>query len=204
MSYIFDKPLDAEYGPGKFRRWEPKDFNALKNSSTGKLVKGEYTILNNTASATDPNYTSINFPILRYSDVLLMYAEAAIGGRYGSEAPSQKALDCMNAVRQRAGLADFTTTSHDAFFNELVDERLRELCFEALRKQDLIRWNLLEDKLAHLANSIKFNAAYNPNTAVQKAFLEATENFDKARNLILPYPQQEVEINASLEQKVNW
>ena len=204
MSYIFDKPLDAEYGPGKYRRWEPKDINTLKNAPSGKLVKGEYTILNNTGSATDPNYTSINFPILRYSDVLLMYAEAAIGGRYGTAEPSQKSMDCMNAVRQRSGLADFTTTSHDAFFNELVDERLRELCFEGLRKQDLIRWNLLENKLVHLANSIKFNAAYNPNTAVQLVFLEATTNFDKVRNLSLPYPQQEVEINAGLEQKANW
>ena len=81
---------------------------------------------------------------------------------------------------------------------------MRELCFEGLRKQDLIRWNLLGDKLAHVANSIKLNAAYIPNNASQTIFLAASVNFNKVRNLSLPYPQQEVEINASLEQKGNW
>ena len=202
MTYIMDKPLDTEYGPGKFRRWEPKDINALKSAS--KLVKGEYIILNNTASAIDPNFTSINFPVLRYSDVLLMYAEAAIGSRYGSTAPSQKAFDCLNLVRRRAGLADFTNTDHNAFFNELVDERLRELCFEGLRKQDLIRWNLLGEKLAAVENAIKLNATYNANTQAHNTYLGASRNFDKNKHLLLPYPQQEVEINASLEQKSNW
>lgn len=202
MSYIMDKPLDSEYGPGKFRRWEPKDMNALKTA--GKLVKGEYTILNNTASAIDPNFTSINFPILRYSDVLLMYAEAAIGGRYGTAAPDQKAIDCLNAVRKRAGIAEFTTTSHDAFFNELVDERMRELCFEGLRKQDLVRWNLLGDKLDAVAKAIKLNTAYVATSQIHTTFLGASNNFDKTKHMLLPYPQQEVEINASLEQKANW
>jgi hypothetical protein len=34
--------------------------------------------------------------------------------------------------------------------------------------------------------------------------LGASRNFDKNKHLLLPYPQQEVEINASLEQKSNW
>jgi hypothetical protein len=204
MYYIMNTPFDAAYSPGKYRRWEPKDITALKNAPSSRINGAEYTILNNTASATDPNLTSTNFPILRYADVLLMYAEAAIGGRTGTTEPSQKAVDCLNRVRKRAGLTDFTNTNHDAFFNELVDERMRELCFEGLRKQDLIRWNLLGDKLAHLANSIKLNAAYIPNNAGQKIFLAASVNFNKDKNLLLPYPQQEVEINASLEQKANW
>jgi hypothetical protein len=133
-----------------------------------------------------------------------MYAEAAIGSRNGTSAPSQKALDCLNLVRRRAGIPDFTNTDHNLFFTELVDERMRELCFEGIRKQDLVRWNLLDNKLAHVANSIKLNAAYLPNVNVQVAYLEASVNFNKAKNLLLPYPQQEVEMNNSLDQKSNW
>jgi len=205
MSYIFDFPLNAEYGVGKFRRWEPKDIKALKAAPSGRILNAEYTILNNKgASATDPNFTSINFTFLRYSDVLLMYAEAAIAGRYGTLAPSLQALECLNKVRNRAGLSDFTDTNHDTFFNELVDERLRELCFEGLRKQDLIRWNLLEDKLAEVASAIKLNTAYNSNDQIQQAYLAASKNFNKTKHLLLPYPLQEVQINTSLNQKANW
>ena len=204
MSYYIDKPLEGDYAPGKYRRWEPKDIDALKIAPSARITNAGYTILNNTASATDPNYTSINFPILRYSDVLLMYAEAAIGGKNGFILASQKALDCLNTVRKRAGLAEFTDTNHDVFFNELVDERMRELCFEGLRKQDLIRWNLLGDKLEESANAIKFNVAFNPNNQIHNTFISPSNNFDKLKHLSLPYPQQEVQINYSLDQKPNW
>lgn len=204
MSYIMEKPLDAEYGPGKFRRWEPKDIEALKNAPSGRIIGAEYTILNNGPSAKDPNFTSINFPILRFSDVLLMYAEAAIGGRYGNKYASQMALDCLNKVRERAGLGEFATVDHDVFFNELVDERMRELCFEGLRKQDLIRWNLIESKLAESAKAIKLHADYKPDSQYHLTFLGASQNFDKTKHLLLPYPQQEIEINKSLKQRSNW
>lgn len=204
MIYNFDRPLDYEYGLGKFRRWEPKDIEALKKASNTRIVGAEYVILNDGESATDPNFTSINFPILRYSDVLLMYAEAAIGSRFGTASPTPKAMECLNKVRNRAGLGDFTDTNHDNFFNELMDERLRELCFEGLRKQDLIRWNLFQERLDYTAASIKNHSSYDPNSTYHKTYLEASENFNRAKNLTLPYPLQEVEINDSLEQKANW
>lgn len=204
MTYIMAKPLDAEYGPGKFRRWEPKDIQTLKKAANGQIVAAPYEILNNTSSATDPNFTSINFPILRYADVLLMYAEAAIGGRQGTIEADQKALECLNAVRNRAGLTDFTNTGHDIFFNELVDERLRELCFEGLRKQDLIRWNLLEDKLKEAAKAIMLHPAYKEGNTYHTTFLLPTRNFDKKKHLQLPYPLQEVEINKYLIQKYQY
>lgn len=203
INYSFNQPLRNRYSIGKFRRWEPVDMELLKEL---KSVNGEnYKILNDGPSATDPNFTSINFPILRYSDVLLMYAEAAIGGRFGNIAPTQKALDCINKVRNRAGLNNITTTDHNEFFNEIVDERMRELCFEALRKQDLIRWNLYEEKLEYTAMSIKNESSYLPNDATHnEGYLGASNNFDKSKHLTLPYPLQEVEINKLIEQKDNW
>lgn len=203
MSYILHKPLNFEYSCGKYRRWEPKDLDAVKKSSSG-ILSAPYIILNEGPSATDPNFTSINFPVLRFSDVLLMYAEAAIGGRFGNTPPTQKALNCLNRVRNRAGLGNFSTTDHDTFFEEIVNERLRELCFEGLRKQDLIRWDLLESKLAFTALSIKNNASFDPNNTRHQAYLAPSINFNRAKHLTLPYPLQEIEINNKLSQKLNW
>lgn len=204
MSYIFDFPLNQEYGIGKFRRWEPADLGALKEQ--GKITDANYTILNNTpGSDKDPNFTSINFPVLRYSDVLLMHAEAIIGGRFGSAAANDAALNDLNTVRERAGLDPYSgSLTHDDFFNEIVDERQRELCFEGLRKQDLIRWNLLEDKLLETNEAIKNHGLYNNNSQFHQTYLDPGNNFDRTKHLLLPYPLQETLINHSLEQRTGW
>ena len=204
MSYFFDNPLHQEYGPGKFRRWEPKDLAQLKAQTT--IRNAEYTILNNTSgSATDPNFTSINFPILRYADVLLMHAEAIIGGKDGSISATGDAVNSLNQVRLRAGLAPYSgNLDHDDFFNELVNERLRELCFEGLRKQDLIRWNLLEEKLMETNQIIKNFPTFNSSNQFHSTYLEPGNNFNKSKHLLLPYPAQETQLNNKLEQRQGW
>jgi len=91
------------------------------------------------------NEDCIDMPVLRYTDVLLMFAEAAIGSREGN-APSElygiSAQACMDKVRKRAGLA-----SKPVSFENIVDERAFEFCGENLRKYDLMRWGLLSEKL---------------------------------------------------------
>lgn len=198
MTYFFDDPLNQYYAPGKFRRWEPKNIDELILAS--RLTNGEYVILNNTQdSATDPNFTSINFPILRYSDILLMHAEACIGGINGTEAANGKAIASFNKVRLRAGLDEYTgSLAHKDFFDEIVDERLRELCFEGLRKQDLIRWNLLEKKLIENNAAIKANNRYSDSNVFHQTYLAAGKNFDKTKHLLLPYPIQETQLNTAL------
>jgi hypothetical protein len=101
------------------------------------------------AAATGTQYFGINWPLLRFSDVLLMYAEAdnEINGK-----PSQTAISAYEEVRKRgfttnAAKIGITPTSHDAFFNALVNERSFELGGEGVRKYDLIRWNLLGAKI---------------------------------------------------------
>lgn len=83
--------------------------------------------------------TSINVPIVRYSDVLLMIAEAANEVNQG---PTQEAIDAINEVRERAGASKVNLGDHDfESFREFVrDERARELCYEGNRKMDLRRW----------------------------------------------------------------
>ena len=81
---------------------------------------------------------------------------------------------------------------------------MRELCFEGLRKMDLIRWELLDDKLAYLQAIIEGHADYSATSGDHQAFLRSSRYFDPAKHTVLPYPSQEVEINQQLDQKPNW
>ncbi|GHT21978.1 starch-binding protein [Bacteroidia bacterium] len=98
--------------------------------------------------------TGINWPLMRYSDILLMLAEAdneITGG------PTALAKDMLKTVRQRAfNAADHSTkvdayvnalTSKADFFNAIVDERAWEFGGECLRKFDLVRWNIYGKKI---------------------------------------------------------
>ena len=98
------------------------------------------------AAKRNKNLTSINFPILRYSDVLLMVAEAE-NEYWGS--PTDLAKECLRDVRIRAGISDNTNelNSQIAFRNAIKDERAMELCFEFTRRFDLIRWGEFVDKM---------------------------------------------------------
>ena len=91
------------------------------------------------------NEDAIDMPVLRYTDILLMFAEAAIGSKEGN-APSNlygvSAQECFDKVRNRAGL-----TTKPLTFDAIVDERAFEFCGENLRKYDLMRWGLLKEKL---------------------------------------------------------
>lgn len=83
------------------------------------------------------NYTPINFPILRYSDVLLMLAEA----ENEIEGPNELVYECINKVRARADVEALPAgLSKEEMREKIKEERAMELCFEALRRWDLIRW----------------------------------------------------------------
>lgn len=96
--------------------------------------------------------TGLNWPLIRFSDVLLMYAEAdnAVKGF-----PDQEARDALKEVRIRAFGGDETLigtipTTTDAFRTAIVNERYFEFGGEGIRKYDLIRWNLLGKKIVEV------------------------------------------------------
>lgn len=91
----------------------------------------------------------INWPVLRFSDILLMYAEAE-NELNGS--PTAEAIAAFEEVRKRgfgpnASEIGITPTDKEGFFNALVNERSFEFGGEGIRKYDLIRWNLLDKKI---------------------------------------------------------
>jgi len=103
----------------------------------------------------------VNMPVLRYTDVKLMYAEVLNEEAYSA---SGEAFAIINEVRGRAGLAPLTaTTTPDktAFRNAIKKERLVEFAFEGLRWMDLIRWgNAVEVMNAKLSNPVQDGGKY--------------------------------------------
>lgn len=88
----------------------------------------------NAGSDTTGDFTDTDFPLFRLADVYLMYAEATLRGGGGSEA---LAISYMNELRARANNFG-TVASIDLDF--ILDERSRELYWEAHRRTDLIRY----------------------------------------------------------------
>ncbi len=91
--------------------------------------------------------TGLNWPLIRFSDVLLMFAEAENELHNG---PTSEAILALQEVRTRAYGGNETgniPNDKEGFFNSLVQERYLEFGGEGIRKYDLIRWNLIGQKI---------------------------------------------------------
>ena len=179
---------------------------------------------------TNTSYGPHHWPVLRFSDVLLMYAEAENKITPGSAL----ALNAVNRVRNRA-----KATPLNAITDELIqEERLLELCFEGQRKFDLVRWGILEQKVNETktimetlgANTNFINDDWTsygePNLGpdgipesgdepavrnIRKNKLHSSFNyfdgyndFNPSRHYILPIPEQELGVNTNLRQNSGW
>ncbi len=98
-----------------------------------------------------------NWPFIRFADVLLMFAEAEneLNG-----APTAAAISAFEEVRKRAYAGNAarigtTPTTKAAFFDAIVNERYLEFGSEGIRKFDLIRWNLLAQKIQETRDKIQ-------------------------------------------------
>ncbi|MGX5817885.1 RagB/SusD family nutrient uptake outer membrane protein [Chitinophaga lutea] len=126
--------------------------NERRGRTGPTLVDGKFRrdwITNPTSLTSSAQYFGLNWPLIRFSDVLLMYAEAE--NELGN-GPSAAAIAAFEEVRKRgyggnAALIGVTPTTKDGFFNAIVKERMLEFGGEGIRKYDLIRWNLLKTKL---------------------------------------------------------
>jgi len=288
------KKLYDLYDEGDVRRdWAISNFTYASNGTKAPITsttaasyynrkaakyRREYELV----SPKTNNATPINWPILRFSDVLLMYAEAENEINNG---PTQSAIDAVNLVRQRAwssGIKTITVTSggndytaaptvsfvggggegaqaiasisngqvqsvtlgFDAVtglkagkgysseptvvfsggggsgatatasihritdadispsldkndFLELIrEERSRELCFEALRKPDLIRWGIFEFVMTNMKNQMATDI---PGSHLSLAFRNVT-----SRHVIFPIPSKDMTLNRALEQNPGW
>lgn len=125
----------------------------------------------------DGDNNANNYNIIRYADILLIFAEAEneISG------PTAAAYDAINQIRRRAQQQDISTPdptidlaglSADEFRDAVIEERRWELAYEGHRRWDLVRTG-------------KYLAAVPSATA---------------RNVLFPIPQREIDLNSSLRQ----
>ncbi len=131
--------------------------------------------------------SEINERILRYADILLLYAEAL-----NELGRTQEAYPYIQEVRDRASLPDLSTTRPGMNQAEMRDwitrERALEFCFEAIRYVDILRWGWLEDP-AMLEVLKERDAEF--------------ENFIEGRHF-MAIPPNEVDLNKNLDQDPGW
>lgn len=140
-----DQPRKAAYLVTEINGVNYRDWDNQKPAVRKFLMPNipEEDLLNSAAT--------YNVPIIRYADVLLIYAEAA-NMAHGS--PTQEACDAINQVIDRANgyVANaahplFTTAmTKEAFDKGVIEERNWELCFEFDRWFDLVRKRILGEK----------------------------------------------------------
>lgn len=193
LAASYDK---SPYGYGSNNTFQ----EGFENIAGGKRNAGKFrreVIYEGQMTAKDL-YTSINFPILRYSDVLLMYAEAC--NELGA---LSSGYDALKQVRDRAGVETYEIGYYDqSSFRELVrNERGRELAFEALRKYDLIRWGIFVEQMNHYPVWASDDRWSSDATAARAA---AIGDNVAAKHLYLPIPTLELGVNRLLKQNSLW
>lgn len=154
----------------------------------------------NKEDLADPANGGINIILLRYADVLLMYAEAKIE----ANEIDQSVLEAINNVRERPDVnmpAIAGISSQSELRNIVRHERLVELAFEGQRYFDIRRWKIAEDVMPGKV----YGMTYSDNGTLKTIEVPAYERtFNKNRDYLWPIPQKEREINPQLKQNPNW
>ncbi|EHQ28128.1 RagB/SusD family nutrient uptake outer membrane protein [Mucilaginibacter paludis] len=182
------------------------DMSITNTSRTGYYLK---KFVNDNLNLTQGQTAVHNFPIFRYGEVLLEYAEA-MNEAYGPDNANGYGLtarQALNMVRSRTGVQmPLVTVADQASFRTAVKhERRIELAFEDYRYWDLLRW---KDAATVLNQAIRGVAVgkdasgkftYNSNVVVENRVFDATKMY------YYPLPQTEVsKSNGILIQNQGW
>lgn len=147
--------------------------DARKDLITYVQVEKNVRLMNKFYDTKSPTFKTVGNDqiLLRYADVLLMYAEALNEIQYDASEGSP-ALKYLNAVRQRAGISNLTTKqlpTQEKFRKGILVERQREFPYEGQRWFDLVRMGFAKSVMAE--NGVEI----------------------KDYQLLFPIPQQEIE-----------
>jgi starch-binding outer membrane protein, SusD/RagB family len=175
----------------------PRPLPVKLNRYAGKWYR-KYEL--STSDKTNSN-TPENFPLLRYSDVLLMFAEAEneING------PTSAAYDALNQVVRRAfgkpvhtsqPSIDLQGMTKDLMRSYIQVERSKELCFEGMRKMDLVRWGIY---MPRMQVGVAEFAMDMPTSALVEYFKNV-----KDRDVLWPIPSTELPLNPAMTQNPGW
>ncbi|GEO19703.1 RagB/SusD family nutrient uptake outer membrane protein [Cyclobacterium qasimii] len=185
-------------------------FNSLPDSPTADRVRSsEFSTVNGynlkkwvdfEADAANPNTGSINMILIRYADVLLMYAESKIE----LNEIDDSVYDAINMVRERPTVEMppiASGKSQEELRAIIRDERAVELAFEGLRLFDMNRWEIGEDKIGTVEGLYYLNTTSGEWETITSGL---TRTFRPERDYLWPIPQVEIDINDNITQNPNY
>lgn len=164
-----------------------------------KLLRQEVN-LNPSSTNNQKHYK----PHIRYTEIFLIYAEAAneAWGPMGAGANSFSAYDIIKAIRRRAGVGttngdpylETAKSSKEAMRTLIRNERRLELCFEGFRFWDMRRW---KENLAEVAKGVSIQAGnYN--------IISVEDRLFQSHMIYGPIPYSEVLKYNALQQNKGW
>ena len=162
---------DIKNPTAEFKSLYTAEDNRLNLINTYRKINSNLYAMTKWDDTYDAQYTTQvgnDFPMIRYADVVLMYAEAL-----GMQGRIADALPYLNQTRTRASLPELTSENvadKNTFIKELADERGREFALEGQRWFDLVRLGLAVDFFKNLGYSVD------------------------SHNLLFPIPQDQIEI----------
>jgi len=151
-----------------------------------------------TAIVTDGKVTAIN--LARDSTGIMFYAEGkysstptiSIEGGDGSGATATATITNVT----EANITSEQSSSKASFLAVIQDERMREFNFEYLRKGDLLRWGIFLKVNQDMGNTVEHDS---PGSFYAKYYSNVSE-----RDLLMPIPADEVNVNQNMVQNPGW
>ena len=143
-------------------------------------------------------YSMTNAALLRYAEVLLLYAEAKFLVDGDADGSGQKAL---NEVRRRAQIPELASMT----YQDIKDERRAELFYEQERFFDLVRWGDAPTVLANKGKKLYKFYGYKPGTTEYNIeVIDGPGAGWQDKYNLLPFPFEQVSANPNLKQNPGW
>ena len=114
------------------------EITSISDKDQGYVIEKYSNATSTGGFGADQTFVDTDFPLFRLADVYLMYVEAHLRGAVGASATD--AENYMNSLRTRANNPQDNLTISDLTLDFILNERSRELHWEAHRRQDLIRF----------------------------------------------------------------
>lgn len=181
------------------------DMRKANASKTGYYLK---KFLVDALNLTQNTTKTHNWPVIRYGEVLLEYAEA-MNEAYGpgnNNGYTLTAQDALNMVRARTGVAmpAVITADKGVFRTAVKHERRIELAFENYRFWDLLRWKDAAAVLSQPVTGVRVTKDVNAQYVYTPVTVE-NRVFDAAKMYLYPFAQSEViRSKGNLEQNPGW
>lgn len=207
--------------------WKPGDDysgapfvpNLYNQTKTGYIFK-KYGV--ESAFTYDPSVMYVDDILIRYAEVLLIYAEATY--EMNEEISDEDLNLSINLLRDRfAGHPNQLPHLTNAFVrqngldmrDEIRRERRAELSGEGFRYDDIIRWKIAEKELPRAILGIKFDAEAYPNMIPGKDVIldkngfimvqsKESRTFDVNKDYLFPLPLKQLALNPNLKQNPGW